>query len=152
MMHAYNSTQHSITRYSPYFLLFGREPTLPIDLLLETDPSGKTSKKSYDVYLQEWEKQMKAAYAIAKAKTEESRRKGRDRWAKEKLMLQEIEKGDRVLVMNQEKTEGKGRDKLRSFWENDVYIVQKRHPQNEVVYYIQKEKDPKSKVRSCIPW
>ena len=34
MIHAYNCTQHPSTTYCPYFLMFGRQPSLPMDFEL----------------------------------------------------------------------------------------------------------------------
>ena len=37
LMYAYNCTRNNVTGFSPYYLMFGREPCLPIDLLSGTN-------------------------------------------------------------------------------------------------------------------
>jgi hypothetical protein len=41
MTHAYNSTKHDTTGMTPYLLLFGREPLLPVDISFNTHPCNK---------------------------------------------------------------------------------------------------------------
>ena len=61
MIHAYNRTKHNSTGFSPYYLMFGHKPRLPVDVILQTevDPQHSTHRQ----YLQNWKEVMEDAYA-----------------------------------------------------------------------------------------
>ena len=56
LSYAYNCTRHATTRYSPYYLLFGRSPRLPIDLL-----SNMSREEKEPASLPEYVKKLKGA-------------------------------------------------------------------------------------------
>ena len=116
---AYNCTQHETTGYSPYYLLFGREPSLFLDRLIGAEPI--VEKKTHEKYINEWKDQMQEAYEIAfqraaKKKTTDRRRQLR------KTCLTPLQSGDRVLLKNVVERGGPG--KLRSYWERKVYRIE----------------------------
>ena len=141
VVHGYNCTKNSSTGFSPFYLMFGRKPQLPIDLIL-----GRVDEKtkSHKQYLDHWREVMKEAYRIAGKKSDDRKEADRERMG-EKATLGVLEKGDRVLIKNKE-TGGPG--KLRSFWEQDVYVVVEEKGDEGVVYSVRKEKDPKSRIRT----
>ena len=56
IVHAYNATQSTVTRYSPHYLMFGRWPRLLVDFVFPTIGSSKApmrevSTRKVDTYI-----------------------------------------------------------------------------------------------------
>ena len=137
MLFAFNCTKNIATGFSPYELLFGKKPRLPIDIIF-----GKTQStvcKRYPQYLKDWKQAMEDAYKIAAAKSGQSMAKGRQRY-NERAFATDLKPGDRVLVKRLLDRGGPG--KLRSFWEDDIYIVARRPDPGNAVYEVELESRP----------
>lgn len=109
MTHAYNCTTNTSTGYSPFYLLFGRHPKLPIDLIFGLD--DQTSAKKCN-YVTEWKKGLGEAYRIAVKSVGKAGNRANDRYD-QKPQSTAVVKGDRVLVRNLPERDGPG--KLRSY-------------------------------------
>ena len=118
---AVNSTKSKATQYSPFFLLYGREPKLPIDgVFQEAQECHELKRKSHDQFAREWELSMRDAYDVARSNIEKlSGYNKRHYDAKAKAV--DIQVGDLVLVQNMREREGKA--KMRSYWEENLFKV-----------------------------
>ena len=141
MVHAYNSTPCRSTGFSPFFLLFGREPRLPVDLLFEEVNVGP-SRKGWKDYVKEWQTGMKKAYEIASEVSGKVARRNKEQYDK-KAGAAMLEEGDRVLVRNLREKGGPG--KLRAQWEGKAYRVKERRGDGPV-YVVQSEKGGEERV------
>lgn len=79
VVHAYNCTRHEATGYSPFFLLFGRSPRLPVDVIFGIEPKVSSN---YSTYVKEWQSAMKEAYSLASKRSESSGKKGKKQYDK----------------------------------------------------------------------
>ena len=144
MIYAYNCSPHSSTGYSPFFLMFGREPKLPIDMLVSiSKPAEANRQQTYNEFVKKWREQMESAYAVANQNSAKNKKGDKDRWDA-KALLAPLGKGDRVLVQNKSKREV-GPHKLRSYWESDIHKILEVMD-NGVVYKCKRE-DGKGRTR-----
>lgn len=125
VVHAYNCTTSEAASYSPFYLLFGRNPRLPIDLICGiNEEEGYTSHQEY---AQKWQQQMKEAYDIASKTIKKTTARGKINYD-QKRQSSVLFPGDRVLVRNMSEHGGPG--KLRSYWEEQIHIVASQKGEN----------------------
>lgn len=141
MMHAYNCTRSGVTGFSPYYLLYGRSPRLPVDLLFNLQPSE--TKETYTEYVQNWQNRMQQAYEIASKTAAREALRGKRGYDK-RVHGADLQPGGRVLVRNLSERGGPG--KLRSYWESKVHVVVKRRSSDSPVYEVAPEGGGKSRV------
>ena len=141
LVHAYNCTRSGVTGFSPYYLLYGRSPRLPVDLLFNLQP--REAKETYTEYVQNWQNRMRQAYEIASKTAAREALRGKKGYDK-RAHGADLQPGGRVLVRNLSERGGPG--KLRSYWETKVHVVVKRRSSDSPVYEVAPEGGGKSRV------
>ena len=132
LVHAYNCTQHQTTGYSPYYIMFGRQPRLAADVLLnlkfpERDNGCQTS------YVQDLSKRLETAYRIAQDAIKKSGAKSKKRYDR-RVRGAVPQVGDLVLV----KLTGLiGKQKLADKWQTEPYLVIRKPDKDMPVYVVQ---------------
>ena len=132
-MHAYNCARNDVTGFSPFYLLFGRSPRLPVDLMFGL--SRYEACVTHRGYAEKWQIAMREAYSLAAKNNLQSTVAGKKQYDK-KVRFSSLQPGDRLLVRNLSEQGGPG--KLRSYWEQQIHVVV-GHRGNLPVYEVRPE-------------
>ena len=113
----YNSTTHSSTGFSPYFLFFGRSPILPIDLILDSALNG-VKDMDIDSFVKEKRNMLLDCYEKAllyMTSKFTDRKKRHDR----KYIADSVPIGSRVLLRKRYI----GRCKIKNYYDDFPYVI-----------------------------
>ena len=119
LLMVYNATCSTVTGYSPYYLLFGRRPRIPVDYLFPSlhDSSHQTKM---EVSVAAMQKRLKEAFAVARHLTSKEAAK-QCRYYDRKAGAVALQPGDVVVVC----TDGfVGKRKVKDQWEDGGFIVE----------------------------
>jgi hypothetical protein len=134
---SYNAAEHSATGFSPYYLNFGREMSIPLDLLTETsrlEPSATT-----DDYSQLVQERFRKAYALTREHLKASFMRAKQRYDQRVKRVQFAPNDYVYLFSPRRKLVGLGRK--FAFSSTGIYKVIRAV--NQVNYVLQRT--PKSK-------
>ena len=139
---AYNATLSQVTGYSPYFLMFGRRPRLPVDLLFPTVNTREWTHTidEYVKALYEWLTECLQLAQESASKEAKRQKRLYDR----RVGAVELCPGDHVLVCL-DAFRGQHR-KLKNRWGDDIHTVINRKADGIPVYEVKNERTGKKKV------
>ena len=141
MVHAYNATRHDSTGYAPFFLMFGRHPRLPIDVVLGIESTGQT--RTTTDYVKAMKKRLEESYRLANRSADASRTKQK-KYYDLKVRGSVLEPGDRVLV---KVLAFEGRHKLADHWEPEPCVVIAQ-PNPDIPVYVVRREDETGRDRT----
>lgn len=129
VLYAYNATPHASTGYSPFYLLFGRDPKLPIDLVLGTGDADSPGQDSDD-WVSIHRERLTRAYQKATENLELATTK-RKKFYDKKAGEYSIPVGQRVYLRDRRRI---GRNKIQDSFGPRVFVVTTR---DDNVYFVE---------------
>ena len=145
LTHAYNATRHESTQCTPFFLMFGRQPRLPLDLAFGMGAGNQEQdvEPNYGEYIEKVKKQMERAYETAREKASMSAEKQKIYYDR-KVRGATVKVGDRVLVRQ---LSLRGKQKLANKWEDEIHVVLEQ-PADEFPVFVVRREDGSGRKRT----
>lgn len=135
VVYSYNTTPHQSTGESPYYLMFGREPQLPIDFLLGRVEEPRPGQV-HD-WVVEHQARLRIAFDGARGRLEAAARKRKDHHDAT-VRTMPLQVGQQVLLRDYGV---RGRNKIQDKWSSTIYKVLKTPADHGQVYTIAPEDD-----------
>ena len=126
VMAAYRSSEHDATKYSPNYLVFGRENRSPADLVYGTPPASTPA--TFDDFAHEMEVRMQQAYALVREHLGVAAQRNKHSYDL-RVRPAQFKVGDWVLYFNPRKHRGK-QDKWRRKFAGPYLVVSVPGPVN----------------------
>ena len=114
----YNSTPHDSTKFSPYELMFGRKPKLPIDVQFEKVTEEITNKTTRE-FVADLKDRLEKTRQVVEQHTDKAKRKQK-RYYDRKATAVKLAIGDKVLV---KRVAFDGKHKISDRFEDETYVV-----------------------------
>ncbi|MCG8430046.1 MAG: hypothetical protein MJA29_02590, partial [Candidatus Omnitrophica bacterium] len=115
---AYNCTRSAVTGYSPYYLMFGRRPRLPVDFMFPT-LRGEGKAQMLDEFIAEIRSVMRSAYEAAREQSTAEAERQKRHYDKN-AGTSTLNPGDLVLV----RVDGyQGKRKVKDRWGDHPWEV-----------------------------
>ena len=115
----YNATRSAVTGYSPYYLLFGSRPRIPVDYLFPTLCDSPHQTKM-EVSVAAMQKRLKEAFAVARCLTSEEVAR-QCRYFDCKAGAVALQPGDVVMLRTDCFV---GKQKVKDRWEDGGFVVE----------------------------
>lgn len=115
---AYNTTPHQTTGMSPYFLMFGCHPRLPVDFLLGMGEDMTTSVENLDEWIQKHQQSLRLVHEHVRQRSEEQALR-RNQNHNDRVNDSGFKEGQLVYLRNHPP----GRNKIQDHWDSCVYRV-----------------------------
>ena len=117
---AYNSSVHSSTRFTPFFLMFGHQAKLPVDLMYGSSP--QEVMLPVGEYVQNLRNTLQNAYALVRERLQVEHQRQKD-FYDEKVYGKPFEVGEMVWVHSPAVPRGRSR-KLHHYWSGPFQVLE----------------------------
>lgn len=119
--YSHNITAHHATGLAPYYVMFGREPQLPVDFILGTDQEDP-SQETPEEWVRQHQESLRVVHDHVRLQLEAKAEK-RNQKHNQQVTDPGLEEGELVYLRNHQV---RGRNKIQDLWHSCLYRVVNR--------------------------